>query len=149
LRDEFMQDEPGVEGQRDNYRLCDEARDAIAQFAQLGVHEVFAGVPVDGFDLGYLRLRFNGTVWEPLLWAAPWLWRITGNRFLDRADEDYGETEPWSQATLLEVRPATGCRCSSICPSFANAASPPGRHQRRKDWMNKLQGPSGPFTGYR
>jgi hypothetical protein len=103
LRDEFMQDEPGAEGHRDNYRLCDEARDAIAEFAQLGVNELFAGVPVDGFDAAYLRRRFNGTVWEPLLWAAPWLWRITGNRFLDRADEDYGETEPWSQGTVLEL----------------------------------------------
>jgi hypothetical protein len=103
LRDEFMQDEAGAEGQRDNYRLCDEARDAIAQFAQLDVNELFAEVPVDGFDADYLRPRFNGTVWEPLLWAAPWLWRLTGNRFLDRADEDYGETEPWSHGTVLAL----------------------------------------------
>ena len=50
LRDEFMQDEPGGDGQRDNYRLCDEARDAIAQFAQLEVNDLFGAVPVDGFD---------------------------------------------------------------------------------------------------
>ena len=98
-----MQDEPGPDNQRDNYRLCDEARDAIAQFAQLDVNRLFAAVPVDGLDADYLRARFNGTVWEPLLWAAPWLWRLTGNRFLDRADEDYGETEGWSQETVLEL----------------------------------------------
>ena len=103
LRDEFMQDEHGAGDQRDNYRLCDEARDAIAQFAQLDVNELFAGVPVDGFDADYLRPRFNGTVWQPLLWAAPWLWRITGNRFMDRTGEDYGETEPWSQGAVLEL----------------------------------------------
>jgi hypothetical protein len=103
LRNEFMQDEPGAGDQRDNYRLCDEARDAIAQFAQLDVNQLFAAVRVDGFDADYLRPRFSGTVWEPLLWAAPWLWRLTGNRFLDRADEDYGETEPWSRETVLEL----------------------------------------------
>lgn len=103
LRDEFMQDEPGAEGQRDNYRLCDEARDAIAQFAQVAVNELFESVPVDGFDADHLRSRFNGTVWEPLLWAAPWLWRMTGNPFMDRSDEDYGENEPWSLGTVLEL----------------------------------------------
>jgi len=103
LRDEFMQDEPGGDEQRDVYRLCDEARDAVAQFAQLDVNELFADVPVDGFGADHLRPRFNGTIWEPLQWAAPWLWRLSGNPFLDEADDDFGETEPWSLEAVLRL----------------------------------------------
>jgi hypothetical protein len=101
LRDEFMDDERESSEAGDTYRLCDEARDAVAQFAQLDVGELFASVPTDGFSHEYLRQRFNGTCWEPLLWAAPWLWRLSGNRFLDQTEEDNGEPEPWSLSTVL------------------------------------------------
>lgn len=103
LRDEFMQDEPGGDERGDAYRLCDEARDAVAQFAQLDVHELFADVPRDGFSADHLRARFSGSNWEPLLWAAPWLWRLSGNTFLDEDDGDFGEPEPWSVAAVLKL----------------------------------------------
>ena len=37
------------------------------------------------------------------MWAAPWLWRLSGNRFLDAADDDYGEPEPWSLTSVLRL----------------------------------------------
>lgn len=103
LRDEFVQDEHEAARSGDKYRLRDEARDAIAQFTQLTVDELFAEVPVDGFSAEHLRPRFTGTIWEPLLWAAPWLWRLSGNPFLDESDDDFGESEPWSLATVLRL----------------------------------------------
>lgn len=103
LRDEFMQDEPGAEEERDPYRLCDEARSAIAQFTVLKVDKLFAEVPVDGFSADHLQPRFAATIWEPLLWAAPWLWRLTGNPFLDESDDDFGESEAWSLTNVLRL----------------------------------------------
>ena len=55
----------------------------------------------DGFPAHHLSSRFTGTCWEPLLWAAPWLWRTSGNPFLDRDDDDYPEPEPWSASGVF------------------------------------------------
>ena len=101
LRDEFMQDETGDNEAASVDRLCDEARAGIAHVVDLSVEELFAGVPVDGFPADDLRERFSGTLWEPLLWAAPWLWRLSGNPFLDRDCEDYPEAEPWSASAVF------------------------------------------------
>ena len=49
----------------------------------------------------HLSTRLTGTRWEPLLWAAPWLWRTSGNPFLDRDDDDYPEPEPWSASGVF------------------------------------------------
>ncbi len=106
LRDEFVQDETrGDEGSSAD-RLCDVAREGVAQLAELTVDELFAGVPPDGFAAEYLQQRFCGTVWEPLLWAAPWLWRVSGNPFLDRDSDDYPETEPWSDSIVFQLSAA-------------------------------------------
>ena len=51
----------------------------------------------------HLSSRFTGTCWEPLLWAAPWLWRISGNPFLDRDGDDYPEPEPWSASSVFHL----------------------------------------------
>ena len=48
-------------------------------------------------------LRLAGTRWEPLLWAAPWLWHISGNPFLDREYDDYPEPEDWSLSNVLRL----------------------------------------------
>jgi len=103
LRDEFFQDEPGDDERASVDRLCDEARAGIAHVADLSVEELFAGVPVDGFPADDLRERFSGTSWEPLLWAAPWLWRVSGNPFLDRDCDDYPEAEPWSASAVFHL----------------------------------------------
>jgi hypothetical protein len=102
MRDEFLQDE--VDGQdRAEYRLCDQAREIIAQFATVPVAELFAGVPVDGFPTAHLRLRLQGTRWEPLLWAAPWLWRLSGNAFLDQSASEGAEPQPWLESTVFRL----------------------------------------------
>jgi len=102
LRDEFARDEADPE-QASPDRLCDQARDAVAEIADRRVDELFADVPIDGFPSAYLRPRFSGTHWEPLLWAAPWLWRLSGNLFLDRTDDDYDEPEPWTQDRVFRL----------------------------------------------
>ena len=103
LRDEFVQDEIVDQEQASPDRLCDEAREAIAQLAELPVEELFSGVPSDGFPVDQLRPRLTGTRWEPLLWAAPWLWCLSGNSFLDQRSDDFAEPEPWSLPTVLRV----------------------------------------------
>src|SRR6266851_1345783 len=99
--DEFLEDEVPDEEQGSPYRLCDEARAAIADLAEQPAGELFEGVPPGGFPANHLNSRFTGTRWEPLLWAAPWLWRTTGNPFLDRDDDDYPEAEPWSASGVF------------------------------------------------
>jgi hypothetical protein len=87
------------------YRLRDQAQDAIAHLTGLTIAELFAGVPDVGFTLDHLKLRFAGTVWEPLLWAAPWLWRLSGNTFLDLClDADPPETVPWSPSMAFRLK---------------------------------------------
>ena len=99
--DEFLEDDVPDEEQGSPYRLCDEARAAIADLAKQPARELFDGVPPDGFPAHHLSSRFTGTCWEPLLWAAPWLWRTSGNPFLDRDDDDYPEPEPWSASGVF------------------------------------------------
>lgn len=103
LRDEFVQDELPDDQEASSDRLCDETRAAIAHVAGLPVAELFANGPPDGFTIGHLRSRLNGTHWEPLVWAAPWLWRLTGNRFLDQYDGEGGQWEPWSPSVVFEL----------------------------------------------
>jgi len=103
LRDEFVQDDPPDDEQASPYRLCDEAREAIAHIAELPADELFADVPSDGFPADHLSSRFTATCWEPLLWAAPWLWRMSGNPFLDRDSDDYPEPEPWSPSSVFRL----------------------------------------------
>ena len=103
LRDEFVQDDLPDDDKASPDRLCDEARAAIAHLAGLPAQELFAGVPPDGFPAEHLRPRFTATCWEPLLWAAPWLWRLSGNPFLDRDDDDYPEPEPWSASSIFRL----------------------------------------------
>jgi hypothetical protein len=103
LRDEFVEDELGEEEQGSPYRLCDEAREAVAHLAQVPVEELFAGLPPDGIPLDRLRPRLEGTCWEPLLWAAPWLWRLSGNAFLDHYADEFADPEPWSVSTVLRL----------------------------------------------
>ncbi len=102
LRDEFVQDEP-PEKEVSSDRLCDETRAAIAHVAELPAGVLFADLPPDGFSIGYLRSRLDGTHWEPLVWAAPWLWRLTGNRFLDQYDGEGGQWEPWSSSAVFAL----------------------------------------------
>jgi hypothetical protein len=90
--DELTEDDPDEE-QGSHNRLCDEARDVIADLAELPTQALFDGVPADGLPADHLSSRFTGTFWEPSLWAAPWLWRISGNPFLDRDGDDYPEPE--------------------------------------------------------
>jgi hypothetical protein len=106
LRDEFIQDETRGDEQDSGDRLCDVAREGVAQFADLTIDELFAGVPPDGFPTDHLRERLCGTVWEPLLWAAPWLWRVSGNPILDRDGDDYPEPEPWSESVVFHLSAA-------------------------------------------
>lgn len=104
LRDEFIQDEVGDEEEAASAdRLCDQARAATAQLAELPVTVLFAHVPPDGFPIGHLRPRLDGTPWKPLLWAAPWLWRLSGNRFLDQYDGEGGQRDPWSLSTVFAL----------------------------------------------
>jgi hypothetical protein len=103
LRDEFVQDDLSDDDQASADRLCDEARAAVAHLAGLPAQELFAGVPPDGFPADHLHPRFTATCWEPLLWAAPWLWRASGNPFLDRDDDDYPEPEPWSASSVFRL----------------------------------------------
>jgi hypothetical protein len=86
------------------YRLRDQAQDGIAELAGLATTGLFAGVPDDGLDAGELRPRFEGTRWEPLLWAAPWLWRLSGNAFLDLCLEvEQPEPGPWCRSTVFRL----------------------------------------------
>ena len=103
LRDEFLQDNLPEDEQESPYRLCDEAREAIAHIAELPAQELFAGLPPDGFPVDHLSSRFVATCWEPLLIAAPWLWRLSGNSFLDRDSDDYPEPEPWSASSVFRL----------------------------------------------
>jgi hypothetical protein len=48
----------------------------------------FADLPPDGFPVDHLRSRFVATCWEPLLIGALWLWRLSGNSFLDLDSDD-------------------------------------------------------------
>jgi len=100
--DELTDDDPDEE-QGSHNRLCDEARDVIADLAELPTQALFDGLPADGLPADHLNSRFTGTFWEPLLWAAPWLWRISGNPFLDRDADDYPEPEPWSASSVLRL----------------------------------------------
>jgi len=102
LRDEFLQDEVD-NADRAEYRLSDQAREIIADFATVPVAELFASVPVDGFPAGHLRPRLQGTRWEPLLWAAPWLWRLSGNAFLDQSPSEGAEPQPWLASTVFRL----------------------------------------------
>jgi hypothetical protein len=103
LRDEFHQDNLPGDEQESSYRLCDEAREAVAHIADLPAEELFAGLPPDGLPMDHLRTRFVATCWEPLLYAAPWLWRLSGNTFLDRDSDDYPEPEPWSASSVFRL----------------------------------------------
>jgi hypothetical protein len=68
------------------------------------VAELFAGVTEDGFPVTDLEPRLLGTEWEPLLWAAPWLWRLSGNAFLDRClAAEQPDMEPWSRSTVFRL----------------------------------------------
>jgi hypothetical protein len=102
-RDEFLQDEVPHEEEASFDRLCDEARAAIAQFAEVPAEELFAGVPLEGVPVHQLRPRLEGTRWEPLLWAAPWLWRVSGNRFLDQSTQEFADPEPWTWSTVFRL----------------------------------------------
>jgi hypothetical protein len=94
----------GDDRDRRPYRLRDQAQDAIAHLTGLSTNDLFDSVPDSGFKIGDLRLRFDGTAWEPLLWAAPWLWRLSGNDFLDLCLEaDQPDTEPWSRSTVFRL----------------------------------------------
>jgi hypothetical protein len=137
--DEFVDGDVPDDEQANPYQLCDEAREGIAHLAQLTVQELFDGVPVDGFSADHLRQRFTATCWEPLLWAAPWLWRVSGNPFLDRDGDDYSEPEPWS-ASIVSASPlSTGKHCASCarltsstagcCTHRLSALAPPYRRR--------------------
>ncbi len=99
--DPYTPDDDDNDEQDSPYRHCEEARDAVAQLAEVPAQELFDGVPPNGFPSDHLSSRFTATRWEPLLWAAPWLWRLTGNPFLDRDDDDYPEAEPWSASGVF------------------------------------------------
>jgi len=101
LDDEFVEDDDDDKARR--YQLCDEAREGIAHLAELPMQELFNGVPPDGFQADHLRSRFTATRWEPLLWAGPWLWRVSGNPFLDRDSDDYPDPEPWSVSSVFRL----------------------------------------------
>jgi hypothetical protein len=103
LRDEFLEDEDLDDEQARADRLCDEARAIFAQFADVPVEELFAGLPLDGFPVRDLRLRLQGTCWEPLVWAAPWLWRLSGNAFLDQSPDEFPDSEPWARSTVFRL----------------------------------------------
>jgi hypothetical protein len=103
LRDEYFEDEFPGKKDAGAYRLCDEAREVVAHFANLPVEALFGGVPADGFTPEDLRVRFSGTQWEPLLWAAPWLWRLSGNAFLDQSPDDLPESAPWSRSCVFNL----------------------------------------------
>jgi hypothetical protein len=103
LRDEYFEDEFPEKDDAGNYRLCDEAREVVAHLADASVADLFDGVPCDGFAADHLGVRFSGTQWEPLLWAAPWLWRLSGNAFLDQSPDDLGESETWSRSTVFQL----------------------------------------------
>ena len=75
----------------------------IAHLAKLPATVLFAHVPVDGFGAEDLRARFSATRWDPLLWAAPWLWRLSGNAFLDQSPDDFGDSASWSRSTVLQL----------------------------------------------
>jgi hypothetical protein len=99
-------DAPDELGQAEvrGYRWRDQAQDAIAELTGRPVAELFAGVPDDGFPVADLEARLLGTEWEPLLWAAPWLWRLSGNAFLDRCPaEEQPEAEPWSRSAVFRL----------------------------------------------
>ena len=117
MRDEFLQDEADGDD-RAEYRLSDQAREIIAEFATVPVTEFFASVPVDGFAAGHLRQRLEGTRWEPLLWAAPWLWRLSGNAFLDQSPSEGGEPEPWQQSTVFRLAADSARPCGRCVPSM-------------------------------
>jgi hypothetical protein len=99
--DEFFEDDVLDEEPGSPDRLCDEARAIIADVTKVPARELFDGVPRDGFPAHHLSSRFTGTRFEPLLWAAPWLWRTSGNPFLDRNDDDYPEPDPWSASGVF------------------------------------------------
>jgi hypothetical protein len=103
LRDEFVRDYLPEDEQTSPHRLCDEAREAIAHIAEMPARELFVRVPPDGFPVDHLSSRFAATCWEPLLLAAPWLWRLSGNPFLDRDSDDYPEPEPWSASSVFRL----------------------------------------------
>jgi len=103
LRDEFFQDNLPEDEQEGPYRLCEEAREAVAHVVQVPAEELFAGLPPDGFPADHLSSRFVATCWEPLLMAAPWLWRLSGNSFLDRDSDDYPEPEPWAASNVFRL----------------------------------------------
>ena len=103
LRDEYFEDEFPDKENAGTYRLCEEAREVVAQFADLSVNSLFAGMPVDGFPADDLRVRFTGTQWEPLLWAAPWLWRLSGNAFLDQSPDDLSDSEAWTLSAVFHL----------------------------------------------
>jgi hypothetical protein len=103
LRDEFVEDDLADDEQASPYHLCDEAREAVAHLAEVPVEELFAGLPPDGIPLDRLRSRLEGTCWEPLLWAAPWLWRLSGNAFLDHSADEFADPEPWSASAVLRL----------------------------------------------
>jgi hypothetical protein len=103
LRDEFFQDEMGNDHTEVGDRLLDEARACVAHAAQVDAEKLFAGIPVDGFSFNVLQARLNGTLWEPLVWAAPWLWRLSGNPFLDQAADDDPDPVAWSPSTVFEL----------------------------------------------
>jgi hypothetical protein len=103
LRDEYFEDELSHDNDARTYRLCDEAREVVAHFANQSVDALFGGVPVDGFPADELRVRFSGTRWEPLLWAAPWLWRLSGNAFLDQSPDDLSDSETWTLSAVFHL----------------------------------------------
>jgi hypothetical protein len=106
LRDEFLLDEYPDEEASSADRLCDQAREAIAHVAGIPADGLFADVPADGFPYAHLRDRFTGTRWEPLLWAAPWLWRLSGNPFLDQSNEDMADPVPWADSQVFRLAAA-------------------------------------------
>ena len=99
LVDETLEDDDAGEASAE--RPSDQARLAVAHWAEVPAATLFAGVPPDGFSADHLRERFDGTCWEPLLWAAPWLWRLSGNPFLDLDEE--GEPVAWSPAAVFAL----------------------------------------------
>ena len=147
LRDEYFEDEFHAKEDVGTYRMCDEAREVVAHLANQSVDALFGGVPVEGFPADELRIRFSGTQWEPLLWAAPWLWRLSGNAFLDQSPDDLSDSETWTLSAVFhlaaEYREALRIMCAIVAfdtclseapaervpAAIATAAAPPSNRR--------------------
>ncbi|MDQ3812222.1 MAG: hypothetical protein M3336_18225, partial [Chloroflexota bacterium] len=72
-----------------------------------------------------LEPRLLGRQCEPLLWAAPWLWRLSGNVFLDRCRPRSSRRRSLGRARPSSPGGRAPRRCASCPPSTPSAHRQP------------------------